>query len=124
MIEFIPISRMFFMPFSDGLIDFWFLPASFPAFFCCLPAKKALLFFHPDHPFSRFFRFIGIFFLSSAEKFFHPIPVFSVLFLNSFRRKSLFFRLPLPVLGHFSLTFRIIFKFFPVPCGKFFSPYP
>ena len=74
-----------------GLIDFLVSSCFFSCIFLLSAGKKSLLFFHPDHPFPRFFRFIGIFFLSSAEKFFHLIPVFSVLFLNSFRRKSLFF---------------------------------
>ena len=124
MIEFIPISRMLFMPFGDRLDRFFgFFLLLFLHFSVVCRQKKLCCSFIRIIRFRDFFASSG-YFLSSAEKFFHPIPVFSVLFLNFFEGKACFFRLPLPILGYFSLTFRIIFKLFSVQCGKFFSPYP
>ena len=76
MAGFILVSRMFFMPFGDRLDRFFGFFLLLFLHFCCLPAKKALLFFHPDHPFSRFFRFIGIFFCPVLRNFFIPFPFF------------------------------------------------
>ena len=91
MTEFIPISRMLFMPFGDRLDRFFgFFLLLFLHFSVVCRQKKLCCSFIRIIRFRDFFASSG-YFLSSAEKFFHPIPVFSVLFLNSFRRKSLFF---------------------------------
>ena len=91
MAGFILVSRMFFMPFPDRLDRFFcFFLLLFLHFSVVCRQKKLCYSFIRIIRFRDFFASSG-YFLSSAEKFFHPIPVFSVLFLNSFRRKSLFF---------------------------------
>ena len=105
--------------FRIGLIDFLVSSCFFSCIFLLSAGKKSSVVLSSGSSVFEIFSLHRDIFLSSAEKFFHPIPVFSVLFLNSFRRKSLFFRLPLPVSGHFFLTFRIIFKLFSYSVGNF-----
>ena len=120
MTEFIPISRMFFMPFSDGLIDFLILFSFFSCIFLSSAGKKSSVVLSSGSSVSEIFSLHRDIFLSSAEKFFHLIPVFSVLFLNSFRRKSLFFsasascfRAFFPHLSnHFQAFSRAVWKIF------------
>ena len=91
MAGFILVSRMFFMPFSDSLIDFLVSSCFFSCIFLSSTGKKSSVVLSSGSSVSEIFSLHRDIFLSSAEKFFHLIPVFSVLFLNSFRRKSLFF---------------------------------
>ena len=82
---------MFFMPFGDRLDRFFgFFLLLFLHFSVVCRQKSSVTLSSGSSVFEIFSLHRDIF-LSSAEKFFHPIPVFSVLFLNSFRRKSLFF---------------------------------
>ena len=82
---------MFFMPFGDRLDRFFgFFLLLFLHFSVVCRQKKPVV-LSSGSSVSEIFSLHRDIFLSSAEKFFHLIPVFSVLFLNSFRRKSLFF---------------------------------
>ena len=120
MAGFILVSRMFFMHFPDRLDRFLgFFLLLFLHFSVVCRQKKLCCSFIRIIRFRDFFASSG-YFLSSAEKFFHPIPVFSVLFLNSFRRKSLFFsasasrfRAFFPHLSnHFQAFFRAVWEIF------------
>ena len=81
MTEFIPIGRIFFMPFSDDSINF---SASFPVLFCIFPFawEKICCFFH-----AKLRNF------SSHSRIFYASPEF-------FQKKNPLFRFPLPSFGH------------------------
>ena len=124
MAGFILVSRMFFMPFSDSLIDFLVSSCFFSCIFLSSTGKKSSVVLSSGSSVSEIFSLHRDIFLSSAEKFFHLIPVFSVLFLNSFRRKSLFFSASASRFRAFFPHLSNHFQVFSVQCGKFFSPYP
>ncbi len=124
MAGFILVSRMFFMHFPDRLDRFLgFFLLLFLHFSVVCRQKKLCCSFIRIIRFRDFFASSG-YFLSSAEKFFHPIPVFSVLFLNSFRRKSLFFSASASRFRAFFPYLSNHFQVFSRAVWKFFSPYP
>ena len=102
MTEFIPIGRIFFMPFSYDSINF---SASFPVLFCIFlsACEKICCFFIRIIRFLRFFRFVGIIFPAFSRAELRNFSSHSRIFCASpefFQKKNPLFRFPLPSFGH------------------------
>ena len=124
MTEFIPIGRIFFMPFSYDSINF---SASFPVLFCIFlsACEKICCFFIRIIRFLRFFRFVGIIFPAFSRAELRNFSSHSRIFCASpefFQKKNPLFRFPLPSFGHVFPRHRDNFHVF-FPCReRNFSP--